>query len=276
MVLKLIINILKLFINEYYKIHMIYNAYKKLSKSLYGSGLGKIGFIRNIHLRLLKDLTPKIVKFEGLKMHHLGFVDIENYNFFNVIKQNVHPGDTVLDIGANIGLWTMRMSKLVGNTGKVYAFEPEVKKFQVLKKNIELNNLDNVVLEQKALSDIDGISYLELSKDSGQHKLSTTGVKIESVTLDNYLKESVDFIKMDAEGSEYKILKGMKNILKNKDVTLVTEFYYKLLDNPIEFINILENHFKIYDMRDDMKLLDKNEFFLKYNIHSGATDLLCK
>jgi hypothetical protein len=74
---------------------MIYNAYKKLSKSLYGSGLGKIGFIRSIHLKLLKDLTPKIVKFEGLKMHHLGSLyDIENYNFFNVIKQNVHPGDT--------------------------------------------------------------------------------------------------------------------------------------------------------------------------------------
>lgn len=256
---------------------MLYQAYKKLSRSLYGSGLGKIDFIRSIHLKLLKNLTPEIVEFEGLKMHHLGFLDIENYNFFNVLKQNICVGDTVLDIGANIGLWTMRMSKLVGNTGKVYAFEPELKNFEILKKNIELNKLDNVILEQKALSDIDGVTYLELSEDSGQHRLSNHGVKVESMTLDNYLKGLVvDFIKMDAEGSEYKIFKGMKNILKNKDLTIVTEFNYKLLDTPLEFINNLEAYFKLYDIRDNMKPLDRKEFFSKYNAHSSATDLLCK
>lgn len=81
---------------------------------------------------------------------------------------------------------------------------------------------------------------------------------------------------MDAEGSEYKIFKGMKNILKNKDLKIITEFYYKLLDNPTAFFNDLEERFKLYDIRDNMKPVDKKEFFSKYNIDSGATDLLCK
>lgn len=210
-------------------------------------------------------------------MYHLGQLSQENNDHLNILKQNIHLGNTVLDIGANIGYYTLIMSKLVGSTGKVYAFEPEPKNFEILKKNIELNKLDNVILEQKALSNIDGVTYLELSKDSGQHRLSDHGVKVESISLDSYFGEGeIDFIKMDAEGSEYKILKGMKNVLKNKNLKIVTEFYYKLLDNPTAFFDDLEERFKLYDIRDNMKPLDKKEFFSKYNIGFGATDLFCK
>ena len=81
---------------------------------------------------------------------------------------------------------------------------------------------------------------------------------------------------MDAEGSEYKIFKGMKNALKNKNLKIVTEFYYKLLDNPAAFFYDLEVRFKLYDIRNNMKPVDKKEFFSKYNMNSGATDLFCK
>ena len=167
---------------------MLYSVYKKLSQSLNGSGLSKIGFIRSAHQKLIKNLTPEIVEFEGLKMYHLGQVSQENNDYLNILKQNIHSGNIVLDIGANIGYYTLIMSKLVGSTGKVYAFEPEPKNFEVLKKNIELTKLDNVILEQKALSDIDGVTYLELSKDSGQHRLSDHGVKVEQITLDSYFR----------------------------------------------------------------------------------------
>lgn len=255
---------------------MLYFIYKKLSQSLNGSGLSKIGFIHSTHLKLIKNLAPEIVEFEGLKMYHLGQLSQENNDYLNILKQNIHLGNTVLDIGANIGYYTLIMSKLVGSTGKVYAFEPEPKNFEILKKNIELNKLDNVILEQKALSNIDGVTYLQLSKDSGQHRLSDHGVKVESITLDSYFGGGIDFIKMDAEGSEYKIFKGMKNALKNKNLKIVTEFYFKLLDNPTAFFNDLEERFKLYDIRDNMKPIDRKEFFSKYNIDSGATDLLCK
>lgn len=256
---------------------MLYFIYKKLSQSLNGSGLSKIGFIRSTHQKLIKNLAPEIVEFDGLKMYHLGQLSQENNDYLNILKQNIYQGNTVLDIGANIGYYTLIMSKLVGSTGKVYAFEPEPKNFEILKKNIELNKLDNVILEQKALSDIDGVTYLELSKDSGQHRLSDHGVKVESITLDSYFQGGeIDFIKMDAEGSEYKIFKGMKNALKNKNLKIVTEFYYKLLDNPAAFFYDLEDRFKLYDIRNNMKSVDKKEFFSKYNMNSGATDLFCK
>ena len=68
----------------------------------------------------------------------------------------------------------------------------------------------------------------------------------------------------------------MKNILKNKDLKIVTEFYYKLLDNSATFFYDLEERFKLYDIRDKIKPVNRKEFFSKYNMDSGATDLLCK
>ena len=67
-------------------------------------------------------------------MYHLGQLSQENNDYLNILKQNIYQGNTVLDIGANIGYYTLIMSKLVGSTGKVYAFEPEPKNFEILKK----------------------------------------------------------------------------------------------------------------------------------------------
>jgi len=168
------------------------------------------------------------------------------------------------------------LSRFVGESGRVYAFEPEPKNFEVLKENKKLNDFKNVIIEELAVSDKADFVFLELSDDTGQHKISNNGIKVKSVILDEYFKnQTINFIKMDAEGHERKILKGMKRILENPNLKMVTEFYYKLLDDPKDYFESLEQRFKLYDIRDNLKLITKSEFFNKYNENTGATDLLC-
>lgn len=248
---------------------MLFEAYRKISNALNGSGLSKIPLVRATHKKLIKSLASEIVKINGFQMYHLGSLDQENPEYIKVLQDNIKEGYTVLDIGANIGFYSLLMSRMVGDSGKVYAFEPEPRNFEILQKNIALNKITNVIVSNLALSDKVGKSFMELSSDSGQHRLSDSGVEIQTTTIDEYFKDTkIDFIKMDAEGSEGKILKGM-----SQRPPMVTEFYYKLLDHPVQFFSDLSDSYKLYDVRDGLKPVNKDAFFLKYN---GATDLLCK
>lgn len=248
----------------------MFKTYRKITKSLEGSGLSKIPFVRQAHNKLIKSLAPQIVEMGGFKMYHLGSLYDDSDFFVKVLQKNIRYGDLVLDVGANIGYYTMLMSKIVGDSGKVYAFEPEPKNFEILQKNIKINNIKNVIIEKFALSDKIGKSYLQISKDSGQHRLSDSGLETQTTTIDNYFgNKKIDFIKMDAEGSEYNIFKGMK-----QRPNMITEFYYKLLDSPEQFLNDLQEDYELFDVRDDLKPVIKQEVILKYK--EGATDLFCK
>lgn len=249
----------------------MFRTYRKIAKSLEGSGLSKIPFVRQAHKKMIKSLAPQIIETNGFKMYHLGELDQGNEDFQRVLQQNIKKGGLVLDIGANIGYYTLLMSKMVGESGKVYAFEPESKNFEILQKNIKLNNINNVVIEKLALSDKVGRSFIALSEDSGQHRLSDSGLEIQTTTIDTYFgNKKIDFIKMDAEGSEYKIFRGM-----SQRPDMITEFYYKLLDLPPQFFYDLQEDYELFDVRDKLKPVIKDEFFLKYR-DNGATDLLCK
>ena len=70
----------------------------------------------------------------------------------DVVTKEIQPGDTVLDLGANIGYFTLLFAKLVGNNGIVFAFEPEPQNIALLTKNIKINNYKNVTLVPKAVS----------------------------------------------------------------------------------------------------------------------------
>ena len=88
--------------------------------------------------------------------------------FLRIVK----PGDTVVDAGANTGYYTLIGSRLVGDKGKVYAFEPEPANFELLQKNVRLNGLSNVVLERKALSNRNGTLKLFIAdKNKGDHRI---------------------------------------------------------------------------------------------------------
>jgi FkbM family methyltransferase len=148
----------------------------------------------------------------------------------------VKSGMTVVDIGAHIGYYTLLSAQIVGPKGKVFAFEPEPKNYDLLKKNVAENGYNNVTLVEKAVSNGSSIARLSVDlKDSGMNYLANTinnSITVSTVSLDEFFDEAIviDFIKMDIEGFEEKALEGMQRILKKGNVkAIIAEFYPKLI-----------------------------------------------
>jgi len=144
--------------------------------------------------------------------------------FMSLIRQDVKPGDIVCDIGANIGLVTLIMNKLVGKSGRVYAIEPSAVNNVVLCKNVDLNGYaSRTIVEKFGVSDADGdiIFYNSDKSNLGScilTKNSSGNTSLISVrSIDSYFNQIRDipvFYKMDVEGYEAKILLGMRETLK--------------------------------------------------------------
>lgn len=151
------------------------------------------------------------------------------------ILRNIHAGDTVLDLGANVGYYTVLAARVVGAEGRVYAFEPDPESFAILEQNVLLNDLTNVVLEQKAVADEAGAITLYLSeRNRGGHRIyeteeARTAIPIEAVALDDYFgagQKKIDFVKIDTQGAEASILNGMKGLIgANPGVRMAVEFW---------------------------------------------------
>jgi len=145
-----------------------------------------------------------------------------------LIEREVHEGDVVLDIGANIGYYTIMLAKLVGCSGKVYAIEPEPKNFSLLNKNVELNDVGQIVETFNiAAAEKNGSGRLFISKRSNLHSFSaqleqeegghgnSSGNFIVVATRDltSFLhdKRPVNLIRMDIEGHEVEVIRGLES-----------------------------------------------------------------
>lgn len=167
----------------------------------------------------------------------------------------LRPGDTVIDVGANIGWYTVQACKAVGPTGRVVAFEPEPVSFGYLERNVAMSGCDNVALEQKALSN--EVGYLELfvaEEHLGQHHLGDRGVgeksiQVAALPFDEYHRElggRVDVVKIDTEGAEGYIVEGMTELLASGEaLRMFVEYSPGNLDgagyDPQELLERLES-----------------------------------
>lgn len=148
------------------------------------------------------------------------------------------PGMNVVDIGANLGTYTITASKIVGNHGRVHAFEPVEKTFQLLRKNCR--NRINITLYQVALSDHKGTETILIPKGPRDSILSTSALKrtasqiqrtddyikieIPVTTLDSIIPRDIPihFIKCDVEGHEFEVIKGaLETIRKHYPIILI-------------------------------------------------------
>lgn len=260
--------------------------YKKIFNKLRGSGISRIPGIRFLTFYITKKIQPEYIEFFGNTIHlskndgSLNLLEDES-NEVDFFKKQIKLNDTIVDIGANIGWYTMIFAKITGEHGKVFAFEPGEDNYFILQKNIVENNFKNIISKNVAISNFNGELNLELSK-TGNHKIGDNGILIKCIKLDDYLKsEKIDFVKIDAEGHEFKILLGMNKILENNEkIKLKIEFYYKLIkesgDEPEELLNFLIKHkFCLYDLRSENKRVTKNELLKKYSKNIGATDIFC-
>lgn len=251
------------------------------TKGLYWSvvhRIYKIAYLRVIFTPLINFFKPEYLMIQGNKL----FIDKqdevvsqellqsgkwEEYET-DLFKKNIKKGDIVLDIGAHIGYYTLLAARMVGNKGKVYAFEPDLRNFEILKKNVKENKYENVILINKAVSNKDGEAILFLNyENTGDHRIynpkdKRKSIKIQTVTLDNFFKnksKKVDLIKIDIQGSEARAFKGAQNLIKqNKNIKILTEFWPHGLElsgsSAKEYAGLLtKNMFQVYDINEKEK-----------------------
>ncbi len=148
-----------------------------------------------------------------------------------LIKTHVKPGMKVLDIGANIGFYTIILSKLVGREGAVYAFEPDEDNFKFLERLTK--NLTNIKRANVACGEKSGVTYLYKSPEMNiDHQVYDSGesrekIAVKIVSLDDYLqgeKDGIGFVKIDVQGYEYHVFRGMKKtIARSKEMFMISE-----------------------------------------------------
>ncbi len=150
------------------------------------------------------------------------------------IKDNLRSGQVFVDIGASVGYYTLLTASLVGSSGKVYSFEPLQKNINILLRNIFDNGFKNIIVFPFALIDSSELKIKLFSNGvAGQGSLvdekSRVGIEVNSIIFDELNKKErivPDMIKIDVEGAQLQVLKGMKEILETKrELTIIMEDY---------------------------------------------------
>jgi FkbM family methyltransferase len=148
----------------------------------------------------------------------------------------IKPGTVVVDVGANVGIYTLLAAKLLEGTGKIYSFEPTPRTYEILQDNVQVNSfleLGIVHLHQLAVTDRSGKARLSIfNNDSGHNTLFSYGkpddeIEVTTTSLDEILatQERVDIVKIDAEGAELLIIRGMQQVIKrNPKIRILLEF----------------------------------------------------
>jgi FkbM family methyltransferase len=136
------------------------------------------------------------------------------------VRNLLEPGQRVIDIGANYGVYALSMAQRVGAKGYVWAFEPASSTAKLLAKGIAINGFKQISLEQSALSNTEGYAQLSLNQNSELNALShgilttNSSETVPLVTLDGSMEtynwRDIAFVKIDAEGEETRILEGGK------------------------------------------------------------------
>ena len=209
---------------------------RKIVSSIFPKGYSK----EKYKLFFYNFFSPKNVKFEVIKndevVSYKTNIDSEtiitaealyhvlpDFNYYQNFYK-VKPNDIVIDAGANLGHISIYLSKKVGVDGKIYAFEPDGKNIQSLKKNISLNKdlPDNIVIEDLLLWNENTLIDFEEAGTVGSSAVWFSGseniVKKQAVSIDSWVDKKgikkLDFIKMDIEGAEIEALDGCVETIK--------------------------------------------------------------
>ncbi len=182
-------------------------------------------------------LVPKVL--EGIlpKSPSIEYFDYEHYPYLG-LKLLVSPGDTVLDLGASYGVMSCLISKMCGGEGKVFAFEANPSVMEMAKELANLNKLKNIKFINKFVGEKSGASTDFFVVPGAQSVASTQNpeivkfhsdaipTKVDTIAVDDFVEETEitpNVCKIDVEGAEYIVAKGMQKLLSNHNVDLVIE-----------------------------------------------------
>ncbi len=215
--------------------------------------------LRAILRRTLKEVLP------GFLLRQFKAVYYANtYKAFDetrepdlaIVRKLVRIGDRVVDVGANVGLYTVTLSRLVGDSGKVYSFEPFPETLETLTNVIRRLSLKNVVTRGCAVSDSVGQGTMEvpLYEEGGENlyqaRLATgrptthRRCVVEICTLDSLFGtpdiDRIDFIKIDVEGHELQVIQGGRRVLGRFKPSLLVEISGNPDDNNSASFRLVE------------------------------------
>jgi FkbM family methyltransferase len=196
-----------------------------------------------------------------LWLHRLGLM---GKNDKVLLGSLVRSGMRIVDVGANIGLYSFLLSKLTGSNGSIVAFEPDPKLFSTLHYNCKANGIQNIKLFEYALGDTNGtIAFQRSSLNSGDNRIGNAlemadSVQVRLTRMDDVLEDhGVDFVKIDVQGHEFGVFKGMQKILSsNPDLMIYFEFWpdgmRKAKTKPVESLDYLKSFgFRIYQPQEN-------------------------
>lgn len=169
---------------------------------------------------------------------HMLFEGMYQQDVLVTLQALIRQGDIVYDVGGHHGLMAIMSAKATGPSGTVITFEPNPNARVHLEKHLRLNNVDNVVIEDLALSDSEGVAtfYVQsgdvtwnstLVREFAANNRATSAISTATVTLDSYVSRRSlvpRIVKIDTEGSEFLVLQGARETLKKYRPILIVEF----------------------------------------------------
>jgi FkbM family methyltransferase len=167
-----------------------------------------------------------------------------------IISKFIKRGDSVIDVGGNMGFFVLILNELVSNTGKMYSFEPSRILRDRLASTVQINNIKNVEIINLALGEKEGTTSLYYNpKQSGLSSIVSheengfLKEEIKITTLDKFSKQfssKISFIKIDTEGYEPQVLRGAKELIKKDKPVIYIELGGSHLETSIEALKILK------------------------------------
>ena len=194
----------------------------------------------------------------------------------DIFRQLIHQGDTVLEVGSNLGAHTLALAQLVGKLGQVHAFDPQRLVFQTLAGNMALNSLTNVYCYQKAVGETHG--QIKVPVLDYEHEVNWGGLElgkwdygetVDLITIDSLNLSGCHFIKINVEGMELNVLKGaVKTIERFLPILYVENDRQEKSQELIGYLHSLE-----YNLHWHQPLLfnEKNFFNNPENVFSVIT-----
>jgi len=204
----------------------------------------------------------KWIKGSSINGCWLGTYELDKQVLFS---KYLKSGMMVYDVGANVGYYSLLASLVIGMEGKVFSFEPLPENISYLKKHIELNNLKNVKVIDRAVNDkFSKLRFTFGDNRSAGHISNEGEIEIETTSLDEFIKEGnplPDLIKMDIEGAEYDALVGAKELVKTKKPVIFLATHSNEL--RAKCLKLLTDHGYTISSIDNKPIEESDEFVCK-------------
>ncbi len=202
-----------------------------------------------LHVDTVNGHELKILDEEGSYTVPYVFGELKN-DFYGLEKIEIGKEDCIIDIGANVGMFSIYAKKKFGC--RIIAFEPVPTNFENFKKNIELNgfNLSDFELHNTAITDVEGGTITICTNPLNTGGSSTFQVEgaiinvCKTETLAKYITPDCKYLKIDCEGGEFSIIPTIVNDLNNFEYIGIEYHSYNSSQNPVELHNMILENFK--------------------------------